>query len=372
MRGVCALTVFVFHLFPLPSQHGLHSHGYIAVDAFFIISGFVIAASYEDRLRNGLSLLDFLYARVRRLGPTYWFGLSLGAVSWIWILTVAHHIAASAALISVVCFLVLEAVLIPTLSGGSMNSFTLNSPAWSIFGELAVNVLYASSVRRLTNSTLVLTICVGWLATLCIALLSGHGWDFGWLGGTILLSPIRAAPAFAMGVLLFRVAERGWLSHLPNGPAWLPVALWCGMAFMPATGHILLLDSIFVMVLTPALVAWVVRSEAFAPRWSTALGRLSYPLYLCQMPLILTADTIRLRWGIEALLPIQLAVAAVTLAISWGVARTLEPPAKRIVRQETQPETCGTPGFLAEHWPPGTGSDGNAAASIPLKPATTG
>jgi len=108
MRGVCALTVFLTHLIPLHAAHGHTAirHGYIAVDTFFMISGFVIAASYEQRLLNGLSTVKFLRARVRRLGPTYWLGMTLGAICWGVILIALSHIGAQVAVPSIVTLLI--------------------------------------------------------------------------------------------------------------------------------------------------------------------------------------------------------------------------------------------------------------------------
>jgi peptidoglycan/LPS O-acetylase OafA/YrhL len=77
LRGVCALTVVLLHSELLFNAGAIFCHGYLAVDVFFMLSGFVIAASYGARLADGLSAWTFLKARVARLAPVYWGGTAL-------------------------------------------------------------------------------------------------------------------------------------------------------------------------------------------------------------------------------------------------------------------------------------------------------
>jgi peptidoglycan/LPS O-acetylase OafA/YrhL len=55
LRGVAALLVVIFHLFeayfPVFADHPEH-HGYLAVDFFFMLSGFVVGYAYDDRWKN--------------------------------------------------------------------------------------------------------------------------------------------------------------------------------------------------------------------------------------------------------------------------------------------------------------------------------
>src|ERR1700722_19200964 len=204
MRGVWAITVFLYHLISFLGRVSNVRHGYIAVDAFFIISGFVIAASYEQRLRDGLPVSRFLRARIERLGPTYWFALALGAMSWGFIAIGLNHWHAIVIIQFILICIALESLLIPSI-GSTQNGFILNGPAWSIFGELVVNCIYAQTVKWLNKRVLVALAVAGWLATTVVALsYQPRGWDFGWSGNYVLLSPLRAVPAFAIGVIIYR------------------------------------------------------------------------------------------------------------------------------------------------------------------------
>jgi peptidoglycan/LPS O-acetylase OafA/YrhL len=60
MRGLCALIVTAYHCaYALNTAHFPDS-GWLSVDMFFVLSGFVIALAYEDRLKAGFSFSDFL------------------------------------------------------------------------------------------------------------------------------------------------------------------------------------------------------------------------------------------------------------------------------------------------------------------------
>jgi peptidoglycan/LPS O-acetylase OafA/YrhL len=80
LRGLAAIAVMVHHF----TQHnGLHWLGgaWVAVDLFFILSGFVIAHSYGIKLLAGMPLRQFLLIRLNRLGPLYFFGLLIGLIA---------------------------------------------------------------------------------------------------------------------------------------------------------------------------------------------------------------------------------------------------------------------------------------------------
>src|ERR1700730_11351644 len=84
LRGVCALTVLFYHCADFFHKGPIFLHGYLAVDMFFILSGFVISLTYEERLKGGAPARDFLLNRARSLFPTYWIGAILNIALFIW------------------------------------------------------------------------------------------------------------------------------------------------------------------------------------------------------------------------------------------------------------------------------------------------
>ena len=83
LRGVAAVMVIIFHLFEAHAG-GSHltqiiNHGYLAVDFFFMLSGFVIGYAYDDRWGK-MKTKDFIKRRVIRLHPMVVMGAIIGAV----------------------------------------------------------------------------------------------------------------------------------------------------------------------------------------------------------------------------------------------------------------------------------------------------
>jgi peptidoglycan/LPS O-acetylase OafA/YrhL len=73
LRGVAAIAVTSLH-FRFELGKFLLPHSYLAVDFFFVLSGFVLAYAYEDRLSEGMKPIQFLRLRVIRLYPLYLIG----------------------------------------------------------------------------------------------------------------------------------------------------------------------------------------------------------------------------------------------------------------------------------------------------------
>jgi len=159
LRGVSALIVLLFHIGRCVAPNGIFAHGYLAVDVFFLMSGFVIANAYENRLLEGFGVFAFIRARVRRLAPVYWAGTLLGmacvAPTLIWRDGVFDGDTATL-LVVVILFAFL---LVPI--GRLVLAFPFNGPAWSLFAELVVNVFYAICVRRLGIRALLAIVFVG-------------------------------------------------------------------------------------------------------------------------------------------------------------------------------------------------------------------
>jgi peptidoglycan/LPS O-acetylase OafA/YrhL len=76
LRGVAALVVVVHHNHPMFTWRP--HHGYLAVDLFFVLSGFVLSYAYQDRLDRGWPTIKFLRARLVRLAPLYLLALLFG------------------------------------------------------------------------------------------------------------------------------------------------------------------------------------------------------------------------------------------------------------------------------------------------------
>ena len=148
MRGVAALAVIIDHV-ASPLMQTLIPGRYLAVDFFFVLSGFVLAHVYLTRLAEGrMSPGAFLRVRAIRFAPLYLAAFALGAaLALLYALRGWHehtlpHVATSA------LFGVFMLPTPPPLSIWPDAPFPLNGPTWSLFFELAVNAVFALVALR--------------------------------------------------------------------------------------------------------------------------------------------------------------------------------------------------------------------------------
>jgi peptidoglycan/LPS O-acetylase OafA/YrhL len=138
LRGLAALAVVLFHASPIFGRQMAPS-GYLAVDLFFILSGFVIAHVYDPRFAAGLTARSFILARMARFWPLFALGTVIGT-GW----TLLENVVSPPAALSISETLGISALsllYIPRITGADL--FPLNVPAWSLFFELIVNAAFA-------------------------------------------------------------------------------------------------------------------------------------------------------------------------------------------------------------------------------------
>lgn len=278
LRGIAALVVTFGHAATLTHTSLLTARTYLAVDLFFMLSGYVMAHSYEAKLAQGMRERDFIAARIRRLWPTMAVGAMVGLMSF-WALgwwTMASPFAAAALFLQCLLF-------IPSLSGKGA-SFPLNFPAWSIFFEIFANVLHSLVLRRLNKVQLSL------LAALCmIALLifqqtpnpGGSTEDF-YLGFP------RAISSYAFGIVLQRLLRDRAI--VPAWPGLAGLLAYLTLTHFFPTG--LLIDWVFMAVVAPLCIITGLGNLPFQRTFSF-LGALSFPLYAVHGPILM----LMILWG---------------------------------------------------------------------------
>ena len=142
MRGVAAITVVLFHGARLAGVQTM-PHGYLAVDMFFALSGFVISRAYDRRLAADWTPLPFFRLRLVRFYPLYALGLALGATREMLLLATHNHFALPAPLLFGA--LAAAALFLPfPLEQRDNYLFAMNPPSWSLLYELLVNVAYGT------------------------------------------------------------------------------------------------------------------------------------------------------------------------------------------------------------------------------------
>ena len=303
LRGVAALLVVLFHVFecfdwsPAP-------HGYLAVDFFFVLSGFVIGYAYDDRWkpadetkRPRLTMGGFFLRRLIRLNPMVVAGAVLGAVCFLLQGSVRWD-GTPVGIGWVMLAMLLGMFMLPLYPGahadvrGNGELFPLNGPNWSLFFEYIGNVLYALLLRRLPTRWLaMLTIAMACMLT-AVALHDGYlgvGWSMA--DGGLWTGMVRMLFPYSMGMLMARefrpckIRHTFWLCSLVIVAVGCLPLLWGEMSPL-ANG---LYEALCVVFVFPLLV-WAGASElttdATTTKVSTILGNLSYPLYAVHYPLM--------------------------------------------------------------------------------------
>ena len=301
LRGVASILVVAFHV--LESYTGgdrfvqIINHGYLAVDFFFLLSGFVVAYAYDDRWGK-MTLWDFCKRRLIRLQPMIIMGSIIGAALFYLQASGIFPLISQTPLWKMLLVMVIGFTLLPLPISmdirGWQEMHPLNGPAWSLFFEYIANILYALVIRKLSKKAL--GVLVFLFACLLIHyLLMGPTGDLigGWslneaqlnVGFTRLLFP------FFAGVLLCRL---GKLIKI-NGAFWICSLLIIIILSVPRIGgstHLWmngLYESLAVIILFPLVISIGAGSEIKNKRSVKTckfLGDISYPLYITHYPLI--------------------------------------------------------------------------------------
>lgn len=277
IRGIAAIIVVLYHSHPLLGCQ-LIPGGYLAVDLFFMLSGFVIAHAYEDRLASGLTASEFFKARLIRLYPLYLAGLAIGFIK----AAVAIRIGVSnMSVADVAAATMLGLVFLP--SGVAAVMFPLNNPSWSLFYELAVNLGYAAAVPR-RKALLLLTVLSG--VALMAAIVIEGGVDVGPLISQILPGFARAIFSFTIGLGIYRLWKTDTLKAVPIWIVWILSIAALAAVLIGKPRWILDMASVFIIFPLLVVAGVIIDPPAKLRPLCRYLGGISYAIYALHYPLI--------------------------------------------------------------------------------------
>lgn len=311
LRGVAAVMVVIYHLFESFSpDHPLTqwiNHGYLAVDFFFLLSGFVIAYAYGDRWGQ-LSTWDFCKRRLIRLQPMVIMGMTVGALLFYLQAGAAFPLIEKTSVIKVIGVMLIGYTLLPIPPSLDIRGWDemhpLDGPAWSLFFEYIANILYALILHRV--SIRILSILVFLAACLLVEVgVFGKSGDLigGWSINTTQLHIGfgRLLYPFMAGMLLMRL---GKTIRVPGAFA-VCSALLIGVFCMPRIGgasHPWIngaFEALCVIVVFPfivAMAAGVASTDGLSVRLARFFGDVSYPLYITHYPFIYIYH----RWALSS------------------------------------------------------------------------
>ena len=308
LRGVAALLVVAFHILE-PNDYGnrfkqIINHGYLAVDFFFLLSGFVVAYAYDERWPQ-MSQWEFYKRRLIRLQPMVILGSLIGAALFYFQGGPAFPLIAATPAWRMLLVMVVGCTLLPLPVGLDIRGWSemhpLNGPAWSLFFEYVANILYAAGLRKLSKRWL--SVMTGLAAVYLVELLvTGQGDVIG--GWSLTARELHVGFArllypFLAGMLLMRSGWRIRVRHSFFLCSLLLIVCF-SVPRLGGAGHLWvngLYEAFCILVIFPVIVAMgagegvaggvgLAVKTTVSDRLCHLLGGVSYPLYMVHYPLI--------------------------------------------------------------------------------------
>ncbi|MDB5875837.1 MAG: acyltransferase [Ramlibacter sp.] len=328
LRGVAALGVLIFHLSIVGAPYTF-PRGYLAVDFFFVLSGFVIAHSYTSRL-DRLSLLAFFRIRARRIFPLSILGTLVGSSYFLFRLAIQPNSQYTAADVVAGTFFNLFLLPKPWVTAAPTDTiFPTNTPLWSLSFEMAVNLFWAALLYRFRTAFIGSIAVVTAVALAVLTVLHGSA-DLGATWPTFVGGLLRALFGFCAGMLIWRYRPQPGSLRLP--PSFYIAVL---LAVLCATPGGALVDVAIVTFVWPLLIYLAICGDGSVARpYLQVLGRISYPLYIVHVPLLLfTVGLLKaarldqsVSYSIYMMIPICALVAA-------GLDRYYDQPIRKLLGQ---------------------------------------
>ncbi len=302
LRGVAAFVILTYHFF-----EGCHiplGHGYLGVDFFYALSGFVIGYAYNDRW-DRMSIGSFFKRRIVRLHPMVIMGGLFGLIFYYPSQGAAFPFVGQSPWWVVLLLFVYTSLMLPMPNSWDIrgwqdyNSFNGNS--WSLLWEYVANILYAVFFRFLPTALLGVLLVVAALGTIDLTcninvfgLLDGRiGAPFTVNGGWSLTTPelyvavVRLFYPFLVGLLLSRVK---CVINVRGAFGWCSLMV-AALLLMPQLDGLAngIYEAIAILLVLPLIVSMgagsVVKGK-LASRICTFLGELSYPLYITHISFV--------------------------------------------------------------------------------------
>lgn len=358
LRGIAAVMVVMFHILETFAG-GDHSkqiinHGYLAVDFFFVLSGFVIGYAYDDRWSR-MSIGDFFKRRLIRLHPMIIAGMLIGAIMFYFQDSDFFPGISDVPFTSLLVIMLIGFTLIPVPPSMDIRGWSemhpLNGPAWSLFFEYVANFFYALFIRKFSNTLLAVLVCIAGAALIHLAVTNDQGDVIGgWSLDTtqLRIGFTRLSYPFFAGLLLSRVVKPGRINN---------AFLWCSALLiitlsMPRVGdHTTnwlngLYDSLTIIFIFP-LIVYIGASGQVKGRFlkiNKFLADISYPIYIIHYPLIYTF----MAWvannkitptgsSLIPLVGVAFAVLILSILLAYALVKLYDEPVRRWLTRKLLP-----------------------------------
>lgn len=363
LRGVAALLVIWYHFFEGFATSAVDqkfNHGYLAVDFFFVLSGFVLGYAYDDRWKMGLTQGGFIIRRLIRLQPMVIMAVCLGLIAFI-IQGAEHWDHSKAPVWAIIVSFIFGLFMIPTLPGtevdvrGNGEMFPLVGPSWSLFFEYIGSVLYAIWLHRLSTKALKWFVIISGLGLGAVSLLNvsgayslGVGWsmaDLGFFGGLM-----RLGFSFGIGLLM----SRNFKPIKIKGAFWICTVIITIMMCMPYvsfTDEPSIYNGIYDLICTffifPAVVyigASGKTTDIRSTRICNFLGVISYPIYIIHYPAmyLFYAWVWNYGYSFSEVWPVTIIIFIILIPVAYLFVRYYDEPVRKWLMSKFKRDKKGT------------------------------
>ncbi|RZJ68820.1 MAG: acyltransferase [Flavobacterium sp.] len=286
LRGIAAIAVVVFHFMEIAItdySKNFIGHGYLAVDFFFCLSGFVIVYAYDNRLGQ-IGAWQFIKLRLIRLQPLVIIGSILGLLTFIFDPFSDFYASYGFGKTALIFLSSILLIPYPAMSERYLNLFSLNAPAWSLFWEYVINIVYAlalfkAPIRVLQILTLLGAVILFYVAINSKNIAGGWGGPNFWDGGA------RVLFSFLFGMLIYR---SNCIIKNKIGFLGLCIFLIIGFLIPYNDEYNWLVEPMLVMIYFPLIVSLGAGSslKPSVKKLAKLSGEISYPLYMTHYPFV--------------------------------------------------------------------------------------
>ncbi len=336
LRGIAAIAVVIFHFMEIAItdySKNFIAHGYLAVDFFFCLSGFVIAYAYDTRA-EGIGILQFFKLRLIRLHPLVIIGSILGLLTFL-VDPYSDFYSVYGFGKTLTMFLA-SALLIPypAMPERYFNLFCLNAPSWSLFWEYIANVFYIFLLYKI-NKKILLVLTVVAAILICYVAVRSTNLAGGWGGPNFWDGGVRVFYSFLAGMLVYR---SNWIIKNKLGFVGIGVLLLLSFIMPYSNNWNWLTESIVVLFYFPLLVSLGAGAQLSTPlkKVCKLSGEISYPLYMTHYPFLWVFLTyvavVKPKMSVmEIVIPVSVAL---LIALAYLIMKFIDEPLRKYLKDK--------------------------------------
>lgn len=339
LRGIAAFLVVLYHLKDSVSHYvfmeplnNVFKHGYLAVDFFFLLSGFIISYSYYGSFNanvNRKELVSFITKRFARIAPLHIFVLLMFTI-----FPLAHFFTGrqiNPEIYAIDSFLA-KLFLVDMWFINSTYWDTWNFPSWTISGEWLAYLLFPFVTFVFPKNKITVPLLLVLLITSIAYLYSYFGYST--IGqGIGTLGIIRCVFMFYVGFCIFHIYDylKSRLTpSIVNINLFLSFTVTLVLGFTVSENHFFI-PACFAWILLSLLLSNTFIHRALNHKWLVYLGDISYSLYLTHIFVRTLYSTIFMDDLFRASLFDYIAMIVLCFILSHFTYQCIEKPARKFI-----------------------------------------